>query len=315
MSYDRLSSVTLHQLRIFAAVAGRRSFARGADDISLSQPTVSDQIRLLETQVGARLLDRSPGRKRVELTEAGRVLIRTYDEFSRALDRASRDLDALRSVEGGAVAFGADLTYGAYVFPRVFAAFRRSHPSITVHFELDRRQHLLENVARRRLDLAVLWSPIPDVEFLSESLGWCEVVLVGPPGHRLAGVSPAPFREWAREALILPDRSTAVRQLVERMAIERSVAFNTMVEVSDVDARKQAIGGGLGIGPMSAYSVAEGIASRRFSLLNVEGFPVRLEWFIVQAQRELSPQVLAFKVHLLQHRPAAGELALPRGER
>ena len=128
MIEGRLYSGTLQKLRIFAAVARERSFAKAADATLLSAPTISDQIRSLENLIGMRLLHRSRGRRVVELTEAGEILLQSYNEISQSIGKADKALEAIKRLEGGTVAFGTSLMFGDYRLPVICENFRQTQP-------------------------------------------------------------------------------------------------------------------------------------------------------------------------------------------
>ncbi len=308
MPADGLSSLSLHQLRVFAAVARQRSFARAADALYLSQPTVSEQIKTLEHLVGVKLLNRHPGRGHVEMTEAGRVLLQSCDEVSQTLERAAAALQAFRGVEHGAIAFGAGQYYGGNVLPEVYDAFRRTHPAITFRIEVGRSHVVLENVLRRRLDLAVvvLVDSLPVGDLTAEPLGRYDVVLVGPPNHPLANRRLAPFSVLATEPLILPDRHSRTRRVLEQMAAQADTELQVAMEVNNVEAQAQGAAIGLGVTALNYAVVAPAIAAGRLSLLHVEGFPARFQYSLVYRRGQLSPAAETFRQHLRQHgtRPA-----------
>ncbi len=302
MPHDRLASVTLHQLRVFATVNSEQSFRRAADVLQLSQPTVSDQIKQLEQAVGARLFERSSGRRRVELTAAGRILLQTCDDIFQALERTARVFDSMHGLEGGTIAFGTDPHFGGYLLPRIYDDFRRTYPTITVHLEVDAGHRVADLLKQRRLDLAVLVGPIASAELTSEPLAALDQVVVGQPGHRLAQAGRVPLQALADEQLVLPDQFAVSRQVFERMVVEAGIRLRVSLEVNNLDARKKAVMGGLGIAVLSTYSVADELATGQLALLDVEGFPLRLPWFIVYPRGPLSPAARAFRDHLLGYR-------------
>src|ERR1700736_392165 len=96
MVYDRLASVTLQQLRCLAAIGREQNFARAAEAMMVSQPAISAQVRSLETIVGVRLIERTPGRRSLQFTEAGRMMLATAEEVVRSLERTGDAIDAIR---------------------------------------------------------------------------------------------------------------------------------------------------------------------------------------------------------------------------
>lgn len=290
MSEDWLDSITLHQLRLFAAVARDQSFSRAAEALYLGEATVSEQIKVLETLVGVRLLDRSPGRRIVKLTESGRILHSGYARASDELEKAVGEIAALRGAGRGSVGFGAGVHFGSSHLPLVCDAFQRAHPAIALRVEVDQRQHLLASLRQRRLDLLVLAGTADDPDLTIEPLADYEVFLVGPYGHRLAQVQqPAPFSELASEPLILPRaRCAGVRREMERLAVEAGIVLKVVLELRDVEAQLQAVSGGIGITALPAASLKARIAAEQLSVLQVRGFPMRQHWCVVHAGGQLT---------------------------
>lgn len=303
MRRDRLSAVTLHQLRIFAAVARERGFIKAAAALYLTEATVSEQIKLLETRLGVKLVDRARGRSGIEVTQAGRVLLASCDRVFEALDQAAVVLDALAGQVLGTVSVGTGMTFGGYVLPTICEEFKRFYPGVTVHVESAPRGRVLDTLTRGELDLAVLFGPCSEGrKLVSEPLGECELVLVGPPGHRLAAGLPAPFSELARESLILDDPSAVARQAIEQMAAETGTTLNVALELSNDEAQRESVMRGLGVAVLSTYSVAERVAAGQLAVLHVRGFPIRPQWLVLHRPIRLSPAAEAFKQHLLGYR-------------
>jgi DNA-binding transcriptional LysR family regulator len=313
-SRNRISSVTLHQLRVFAAVAHERSFAEAAHALCLSQPTVSEQIKLLETLLRARLFTRSRGRRPVELTRAGELLLYRYDAISETLEQAGREIELLSEVPNGVVTFGTGPAFGTHVLPRVHESFRRLYPSISVRIRIDvNNPALLESLRRRDLDLAVLVDPVDESGLEMEELARYDVPLIGLPGHRLASVARAPFSELASERLILPDESVAVRRAIDRLAAQTGTTLRVALEMNHIEARMQAVLDGLGIAPLNTYSVRATIETGQLATLRVQGFPLALHWHVVHAKGTLSPATEAFKSYLLRLRPILAKRSFPKG--
>jgi molybdate transport repressor ModE-like protein len=301
VTVDRCLSITLRQLQVFTAVAREQSFVRAADALYLSQPSISDQIKALEQLLGIRLLLRRPGGKRVVLTEAGEVLLATFDDITARLKHADRALDALRRLEDGRVAFGAEPSFGTYLLPRLYRDFHRRYPGITVSQEVTDGSILLEGLRQARLDLAVVVGPVADRTLAAELLATYHILLVGRPAHRLANGGPYPFAELASEDFILPTRRFVVRQLIEQLAASSGVALRIAMEASHVAARVQAVTDGIGITPIDTYAAANGIAAGNLVPLQVQGFPLALDWCITYRPGELDTAPDAFRRHLLTH--------------
>lgn len=297
---EQIPSLTLHQLQIFRAIAREGSFTRAAQALSLSEPTVSQQIKLLEGAVGVRLLDRA-SRRSLQLTGAGRLLLAGSNTMLELLESTIREIDAFKRAEGGLVTFGAGTHFCGHILPGLYAEFQQFAPQITVRVHTGSRDYLLDAVAQRQLDLAVVNDPIDDSRISSARLAALDLVLVGPLGHRLAGGTIAPFSALAQEPLILVDQVSSGTKELERKAAEVGVALQVSWEAASVEAQVNAIVKGLGIGPVPFYAVSSHIAGETLCLLRVEGFPMRFDWFITWRKGELSTPARLFKDHILEH--------------
>lgn len=296
---DRTYSVTLQKLRVFAAVARELSFARVANALLLSLPAVSEEVKSLESAVGLKLLHRSRGRATVELTEAGRVLLTSCRQISESLATANEALDAIKKLDRGTVSFGTHVIFGGYLLPSLHDAFRRDHPGISVHVEIGVASSILDRMKRGQIDLAVLFGPAEQEGLHEDPLAPCYMVPVGPPGHRLSRGRPAPFSELAKERLLLPGRYSLLRTTLDRMAAQSGVELNVALEVANVVTNMQAAVEGLGVTVLSTHGIAAEVAAGRLSVLQIEGFPIRLEWFVIHPDLRLTPTIQALKTHLL----------------
>src|SRR5687768_3390801 len=146
--------VTLTQLRVFREVARQAHFTRAAEALYISQPAVSKSVKELERQVGLPLFE-AIGR-RVQLTEAGRVLIDHVQRLLLELEDADRALASLRGGEIGRLIVGASSTPGTYLLPLLLGEFRRGHPAVDLSLEVADTREVLDRVMGGRLDLGVV---------------------------------------------------------------------------------------------------------------------------------------------------------------
>jgi len=302
--YDRCSSITLRHLQIFSAVSRQRSFARAADGLCLSQPAVSTQIKELETILGVRLLVRSRGRRQIDLTPAGEVLLASCAEISQTLERTEKALGAFRGLEQGSVTFGASLYFGAYILPRVHNAFRQHQPGVHVTHEIGDVPDLLDGLRRHRFDLVVVAGSVDDASLVVEPLGSYDVVLVGRPGHRLQHGAPAPFAELRSEPLLLPKPTFVLRSIVHRLAAEAGITLQVAMEANHIEAKLHAVTDGVGIAPIGSHAVVPGVMAGQLAILQVEGFPIRIDYAVVHHKGNLSPAAALYRRHLLTYRSA-----------
>jgi DNA-binding transcriptional LysR family regulator len=303
---DRIASLTLQQLRIFVAVAREGAFSRAASALFISGASVSEQIRGLETIVGARLFERSPGRRDVVLTDPGRLLLPICSDFFRALETGLGEIQSLHVPEV-TVTLGASPLFGGYIFPRLYESFRRRHPGISVRVEVGPRREMVDALRRGTSDLAAMTAPpgpiegLDDGSLLVETFGpGTDVVLIGPPGHRLAGPEAASIRELAAEAIVMPEGPSPMRDTLIRLAAAEGVNLRTAWGVRNLETQIQAVSSGIGITPTMMEVVASRISAGQVVLLNVEGFPYRFELTMLRRHEPLTPAAQAVYDHLMQ---------------
>src|SRR5919206_3601609 len=201
------------QLAAFCAVVERSSFSQAADQLGVTQPAVSLQIRSLEQRVGQQLLDRSG--RRVEPTEAG---LRLYRGAQRLLALEQQVLAELgEEAEGelkGRLEIGASTGPGGSVLPVVLGEFQKLHPLVHVALTVSDTQTVVEGVARRELELGVVGAARRHRGVVFEPFFRDEVVLAVPPAHPFAGQAVS-LDELRAEPLIVMQEGAGVRQVIE----------------------------------------------------------------------------------------------------
>lgn len=144
----------LHQLGYFAALADTRHFTRAAEQMDVAQPTLSQQIRALEDNLGTRLVMRRPGN--IELTAAGRELLPIARRILAEVDNARRSLAELADMKRGEVRLGATPSLCTGLVPRLVAGYRRDHPGVAIVITEGGSRDLQQRLAVGELDLALL---------------------------------------------------------------------------------------------------------------------------------------------------------------
>ena len=290
--------ITLHQLRIFKAVADHLSFSTAAQEMRISQPSVSYQVKELETALGLPLLDRLG--KRVQLTEAGRLLYGYARRTLNLLDEAAVALEDLRGIRRGSLRVGASTTFGIYVMPAALGAFKKVHPDLQISLEIGNRGQVQEHVLRNELDLAVVGPPLKDpdleaVKFMSD-----ELVVVAPGGHPLAARQDLTLRDLRDEPFIMREAGSGTRWAVEKAAHRAGVSLRTEMALGSNGAIKHAVESGLGLAVLSRYAIGLESASGGLAVLDVAGFPLRRDWHIVHLRRRRLPGAVAEFIEFLQ---------------
>ena len=244
----------LRQLTCFERVADLGSMSRAAEALHLVQPAVSQQIALLEREVGLRLFHRGP--RGVRLTEAGEALLPYARRVLGEVERASQVLGGLRELRGGRVAVGLTPSAVVSLLPELLEQYRRQHPLVQIQVHEDMTDRLVEYLHDGRLDLALVSLPVEDEGLTVRSLFEERLAVVVGPDHRLAGRAEVDLASLADEPWILPYRRHGVRTLLEAACAAAGFQLRVAVELSGLGPIKQLVQRGLGVSVLPPAVVA-----------------------------------------------------------
>jgi DNA-binding transcriptional LysR family regulator len=284
---DLERSVTLRQLRTFKTVADLKSFSLAAQQLRLSQPSVSYQVKELEEALGLPLLDRLG--KSVHLTEAGSILYSYTRRTLDVLDEAAIAFEEMRGIKRGNLRVGASTTVGIYLLPAALGAFKKLHPGIVISLEIGTRIRVQEQVLSNELDLAVVGPALKDPDLTILPFVSDELVVIAPAGHALAGRRGLTLKNLESQPFVMREPASGSRWSLEKAARKAGAKLNVAMELGSNGAIKHAVESGLGLAVISRYACALEISSRRLVELDIKGFPIRRDWHIVHLRRRRLP--------------------------
>jgi DNA-binding transcriptional LysR family regulator len=292
---------TLHQLRIFQAVARARSYSQVAEELFISQPGVSMQIKALERGVGLPLFEKT-GRT-VQLTEAGRELLRYSEQVFSLLDEAKVVLEELSGLRRGTVKVAASTTAGIYVAPAVLGAFHRHYPGIQLSLDVVNRFTVHQRLINNEVDLAIVGLIEDAAQLEIATFLPNELVVIASPRHRLAAASRIPLEELAGETFLLREAGSGTRTDTEGLFARAGFTARIGMELRSMGAIKQAVAADLGIAAMPRDALELELAVGRLVILDVVGFPVGRHWSLARrAGRHVSAAAAALWDFLLEYR-------------
>ena len=272
------------QLAAFCAVVERRSFSQAAEQLGVTQPAVSLQIRSLEKRLGLQLLDRSG--RRVEPTEAGQRLYRSAQRLLALEEQLVAELGG--DAEGeltGRLEIGASTGPGGTVIPVVLAEFQQLHPGVHVALAVSDTQHVVEQVARREVELGVVGASRRHRGVVFEPFFRDEVVLAVPRGHRFAD-NAVSLEELRNEPLVLMQEGAGVRQVIEeelRAVGVRLRDLDVRLELGLQESARSAVVGGYGVTFISRSAIEADIAAGTVAVARVEGLDPSREISLVRS--------------------------------
>lgn len=290
--------LTFRQLSVFGAVARLSSFSRAAEELHLTQPAVSMQIKQLEENVGLPLFEQLG--KKIFLTEAGHELYHYSRTIAQQLAEAEAVLDEMKGLERGKLKISVASTAN-YFAPQLLAIFIQRFPNVTVSLNVTNREALLAQLANNEMDMAIMGQPPDGLDLAAESFMDNPLVVIGPVNHPLAKKKKIPLTRLQQETFLLREQGSGTRIAMERFFAQRGVKLTPGMEMSSNEAIKQAVQAGLGLGIVSIHTVALELEMKRLAVLDVESFPIMRHWYVVhRANKRLSGVAQAFKHFLLE---------------
>jgi DNA-binding transcriptional LysR family regulator len=277
LSIMRIRHATLNQFRIFDAVARNMSFARAAEELHLTPPALSIQVKQLADAAGEPLVEQIG--KKIHLTEAGRIIAEACRDLDMRLERLSQDLNALQGLEKGTLKL-AILTTAEYFAPRILGEFCAQHPGIEASMFVGNRETLLERMAHNLDDLYIFGQPPANLNIVAESFAYNPLVVIARPDHPLASEKNIAPARLDGLPFILREPGSGMRLATEDFMNKNKVRIERRMEVGSNEAIKQAVKGALGLAVLSRASVSAEIERGELTTLDVRGFPLMRRWHV-----------------------------------
>lgn len=291
---------TLRQLEVFAAIARLGSFTRAAEELHLTQPTVSMQIKKLTEAVGLPLYEQVG--KKIYLTDAGRALREFTRELLDHFARFEMTLADMKGLKQGALRL-AVVTTAKYFAPRLLGPFCQQYPGIEVSLKVSNRERLLERLAGNEDDLYILGQPPQDMDVRAEPFLENPLVVLAPAAHPLVGHKRIPLARLAEEPFLVREIGSGTRAATERLFGESGLTLKIRMELGSNEAIKQAIVGGLGISVLSRHTLALDAPMGQLAILDVEGFPIVGHWYAAYPTGKQLSVVANTFLDYLKHAP------------
>ena len=287
-----LMRITLRQLRVFNEVCDLRSYSRAAEEMSLTQPAVSLQIRQLEELIGQPLFDYVG--KKLYMTEAAEALqLASRDIFGR-LENLDMQLSDMQGSLQGQLKLAVESS-AKYFVPHLFAAFKRQHPEVNLQLTVVNRAQAVRRLSDNRDDLVIM-SMVPQdmgLEFLPFLNN--PIIAVAPADHPLCDQGPLHLQDLVPYTLVIREPGSGTRLACEEYFKEKRVHFNQILEVASTESQRECAIAGLGVALLTRHAVNLELATGLLRELPVDELPLYRSWCAVQAKaKRLSPVAHAF---------------------
>ncbi|MEG3638831.1 selenium metabolism-associated LysR family transcriptional regulator [Magnetococcus sp. PR-3] len=284
------------RLRVFYAVAKHLSFTRAAEELYLTQPAVTFQIRQLEEHFDTRLFDRH--HNRISLTEAGQEV---YSYAERILDlyrETEKAVSELTGVTRGVVKVGASTTIGEYLLPRILSDYRDQFNDVQIRLSIDNTRTVVRKLEDATIDVGMIEGPVKNKNIAREGCLDDELVIILPPDHPLISLDEIPVKELKAYPFVSREEGSGTRQVVHDHLLQAGLPYDQLdivLELGSTEAVKGSVEGGIGIGVVSSASLIKELKLGTLVAKRVQGVRItRTINFIHQKQKFRSKAVEAF---------------------
>lgn len=285
--------LTLRQLQCFSAVAQNLSFTRAADSLHLTQPAVSMQVRQLEQQTGIALTEQLG--KKIHLTEAGEEVFRYARSILQQVDEMDDVLNKMKGLAGGRLRIAA-ISSANYFAPKLLGVFHQRFPDVGVSMDVTRQQSVLRQVADNEVDMAIMGQPpegmnVDAIAFMDNPL-----VIVAPPGHRLAKQKNIALKQMEKETFLTREPGSGTRGAMHRFFRQHKLKLTTGMEMGSLEGIKQSVQAELGVGLLPRGAIEAELKLKKLVVLDIKGMPIDRHWYVVLHKgKRLSAAADAFK--------------------
>src|SRR3977135_2613634 len=298
--------LTIRQLRALATVQKTRSVTAAANQLHLTQPAVTLQLRNLQALAGLPLIQRTGNG--MLLTDAGQEVLTLCERVEAAISDCETSLEMIAGKTAGRISIGAVST-AKYFVPFAISGFSKLHPNIDLKLTIGNRQETSAALRGYELDFAIMGRPPVGIDMNVHLIGDHPHVIIAPTAHRLARKSRIALSELGNETFLTREPGSGTRGLMEQLFETAGIRPKIGLAMSSNETIKQAVIAGLGIAFISAHTVATELDERRLVTLDVDGLPIVRQWFALSRKdKVLLPPAQA----MLDFLSANGKQFLPR---
>ena len=280
------------QLEIFLEVARLSSFSRAAEKRFRTQPAISSQIRALEEEVGARLLDRSGGR--VSLTASGKLFFKYAEETLERRKTILNEIAETERVPRGEIVVGANEGTCLHILPEVFAQFKRDYPNVAVSIKRSDYSRILESILENVVDFGVVSLPVNDNRLEAQMIHRDELVVITAPQHALAARKSVTLAEVLKYPLVLP-KLGHTRDALDALFYDHHLKPHAAMELDSSELLKRFVAADVGVGFIARSNIEEDIRAKALSAIKLDDVQIRRDLAIVfRKDKSLSRAAKAF---------------------
>ncbi len=269
--------ITMRQMQVFEAVARHLSFTRAAEELHLTQPAVSMQVKQLESMIELPLFEQMG--KKVHLTEAGHTMVGHSRTMMSHLFEIERDINSLKGVEGGQLKICIASTVN-YFATRLLSNFCEIYKKVHISLDVINREELIRRLEENEPDLVLMGQPPEGLDVEATAFMDNPLILIANPQHNLAKKKKISIQAISDETFVMREPGSGTRSAMMRLFNKYDVKPKEGIQLSSNETIKQSVEAGLGLAVVSAHTVELELNAGRLVSLNVQHFPINRKWYI-----------------------------------
>lgn len=292
-------------LQVFVAVAEKRNFSRAAEELHMTQPSVSQYIRMLEEKFGTKLLERT--NKYVRLNKAGEIVYHHAKEILGLYTKTQTLIDDLMNQAKGPLSIGASYTFGEYVLPRILAKLHKAYPELEPALTIGNTAKIAHLVTSHQLDIGIVEGNFKDKQLYVEDFAEDYMVVVASPDHEFVRRDGyIATRELEEEMWIVRELGSGTREATEKMFEEIGISPERKINVGSTQSIKEVVEEGLGISLLSQWAVQKELKNGDLKIIKVKGLPFSRQFSIITQTPFQTKSLEVFKNLLYKERLSVG---------
>ena len=268
------------RIRVFRAVAHHLNFSRAAEELLLTQPAVTQQVKTLEDELGVPLFDRSGGR--ITLTAGGKVLLPLADQMKQISDQAFAAVAETSGEQAGELAVGASQTIAQYLLPNFIAGFIKAHPRIRIVARSGNTEAMLDALVAHQIHLALIEGPDRRKDLNIEPFFQDHMVLVVPTNHEWAD-QEVDIEALKQQPLLMREFGSGSRRVVEKALVAAGLQkkdLRIQMELDSTEGLLSAVEAGLGVTFVSRWAVRNQLSLGTLKIARVRGLKLSRQFSI-----------------------------------
>lgn len=274
------------------------SFSRAAEELHISAPAISLQIKEMEEDIGVGLFTRE--KRKVELTPAGEYFLLYARRLSSTLNEANTMMERFRGTQSRRLKIGVVST-AKYFLPQMLLEFKKDYPSLQIKIEARNRQQLVELLRDNEIDVAIMGLPPKEIDTRAEPFASHPHVFIASPNNPLANKINIPAEALIQHEMISREPGSGTRLIMEKYFAEHHIVPIVSMEMSSNETIKRAVMADLGISFVSLHTIGSELAHKQLTILDIQNTPIIRTWHVVALNKHNASQAAeAFRYFMLE---------------